>query len=216
MSGAIGDCDQRDGRCANQMKDPESKKLHELETYVRRLEAENRALRAELNKDAAAQRDSRVEEVSVHAVPLSDLLPKQKDHDQVKPHGSSILLSPDAKIQLFQTRFAGRNDLYARRWESRDGNKKGYAPVCSNEWREGICNKPRVRCHECQHRAFEPVTDGVIRKHLTGVEVVGLYALDLQSRCRFIVADFDHEGWQDDTCACRGGLREVREALQFL
>jgi len=102
---------------------------------------------------------------------------------------------------LFRTRFAGRSDLYARRWESRDGKKKGYSPACANEWRNGICKKPKIRCHECNHRAFEPVTDDVIRKHLTGAEVVGLYALDTQSRCQFIVADFDHESWQDDTRA---------------
>jgi len=50
----------------------------------------------------------------------------------------SHTLSPAAKIQLFQTRFAGRADLYARRWESRDGKKNGHAPVCANEWRDGI------------------------------------------------------------------------------
>ena len=73
--------------------------------------------------------------------------------------------------------------------------------MCANEWRDGICKKPIVRCHECDHRAFEPVTDVVMREHLTGEQVVGLYALDTKSRCRFVVADFDHESWQDDTRA---------------
>lgn len=181
--------------------DPESKKLRKLEAYVQHLEAENRALRAELNKGNAqpidsCQRDANAKETF-----------RSGEHDEIiQPVGN--LLSPEAKITLFKSRFSGRTDLYARRWEGRDSKKKGYSPVCANEWREGVCKKPKIRCHDCNHRAFEPITDGVIRKHLTGAEVVGLYPLDAQSCCRFIVSDFDHDGWQDDTRAliltCRG------------
>jgi len=181
--------------------DPGSKKLRELEAYVQRLEAENRRLRAELSKGTAPTRDSPLEEASANYSLQSESHLNQDDQNQVNPQLASTLLSPEAKIRLFRTRFAGRTDLYARRWESRDGSKKGYSPVCANEWREGICKKPKIRCHECHHRAFEPVTDEVIRKHLTGVEVVGLYALDTQSRCQFIVVDFDHDSWRDDTRA---------------
>ena len=79
--------------------------------------------------------------------------------------------------------------------------------MCANEWRDGICKKPVVRCHECNHRAFEPVTDAVMREHLTGAQVVGLYALDATSRCRFIVADFDHSTDEQRSWAgCMGGL----------
>ncbi len=130
-----------------------------------------------------------------------------KHDEQVETKSNT--LKPEAKIQLFRSRFTGRADLYARRWESRDGKKKGYAPVCANEWRDGICKKPTVRCHECDHRAFEPVTDAVMREHLTGAQVVGLYALDATSRCRFVVADFDHESWRDDTRALMRACRRL-------
>jgi len=110
-------------------------------------------------------------------------------------------LSPTDKITLFRTRFAGRDDLFAQRWESRDGTRAGYAPACANEWRAGICEKPRVKCHECRHRNFVPVSDAVVREHLTGARTVGRYALDTASRCRFVVADFDHDGWRDDAMA---------------
>jgi len=46
--------------------DPRSKKLRELEAYVQRLEAENRRLRAELNKGTAPPRDSPVDEASAN------------------------------------------------------------------------------------------------------------------------------------------------------
>ena len=81
--------------------------------------------------------------------------------------------------------------------------------MCANEWRDGICKKPTVSCHECAHRSFEPVTDGVMREHLTGAQVVGLYAFDKNSRCRFVVADCDHESCREDTCALARACRRL-------
>ena len=109
--------------------------------------------------------------------------------------------TPAAKVALFRSRFVGRAELYARRWESRDGARAGYAPVCANEWRAGVCKKPTVPCHVCTHRAFEPVTDEAVRRHLRGEQVVGLYALDQASRTRFVVIDLDHACWRDDALA---------------
>ena len=85
-------------------------------------------------------------------------------------------LSTQEKIALFRRLFFGRQDVYARRWESSQG-KAGYSPVCENEWREGVCEKPRVKCAACGHRKLLPLTDQVIFDHLAGVHVVGLYPL---------------------------------------
>lgn len=41
------------------------------------------------------------------------------------------------KIALFRSLFGGRDDLYARRFESRKTGKSGYAPACANEWVRG-------------------------------------------------------------------------------
>jgi len=174
--------------------------LRQLEARVESLEAENKALRAALDLREIASRNSPGDASGAEvAQNITAVGQAAKHDDQIDPVSNT--LTPAAKIQLFRTRFTGRADLYARRWESRSGDKKGYAPVCSNEWRDGICKKPTVRCHECNHRAFEPITDAVMREHLTGAHVVGLYALDATSRCRFVVADFDHESWRDDTRA---------------
>lgn len=52
------------------------------------------------------------------------------------------LQSPSqAKIALFRFLFCGREDVYARRFESRETGKSGYAPACGNEWVRGICEK---------------------------------------------------------------------------
>ena len=79
------------------------------------------------------------------------------------------LSSSDEKIALFRSLFRGRDDVYPRRFESRKTGKSGYAPACANEWVRGICEKPRVKCAECPNRRFLPVTDEVIRWHLTGL-----------------------------------------------
>lgn len=75
-----------------------------------------------------------------------------------------------AKIALFRSPFRGREDVYSRRFESRKTGKSGYAPACANEWVQGICEKPRIKCALCPHRRFLPVTDEVIRWHLSGRE----------------------------------------------
>lgn len=51
----------------------------------------------------------------------------------------------EEKLRLYMSLFKGREDVYAKRWESREG-KKGYTPVCANEWKPGICNKKLVKC----------------------------------------------------------------------
>ena len=71
------------------------------------------------------------------------------------------------KIALFRSLFRGREDVYPRRFESRKTGKSGYAPACANEWVQGICEKPRIKCAVCPHRHFLPVTDEVIRGRLS-------------------------------------------------
>ena len=73
---------------------------------------------------------------------------------------------PEAKIALFRALFRGREDVYARRFESRTSGKSGYSPACGNEWLRGICEKPRVKCAACQYQQYLPITDAVIRWHL--------------------------------------------------
>src|SRR5579871_6320169 len=72
---------------------------------------------------------------------------------------------PEEKIALFRSLFRGREDVYPRRFENRRTGKSGYSPACANEWVRGICEKPRIKCSECPHQRFLPVTDEVIRWH---------------------------------------------------
>jgi hypothetical protein len=119
--------------------------------------------------------------------------------------------SPSAdKIQLFKSLFRGRGDVYPKRWENTKTGKSGYSPVCGNEWKAGLCEKPRVKCSICTNRSFLPVTDQVIQNHLSGVDsnnnypenfVIGVYPLLSDERCWFLAIDFDKANWQEDVKA---------------
>jgi superfamily II DNA or RNA helicase len=74
------------------------------------------------------------------------------------------------KIALFRSLFRGRQDVHARRFESRSTGRSGYAPACANEWVEGICRKPRIACADCVHQRFLPLTDALLYRHLSGHE----------------------------------------------
>lgn len=56
-----------------------------------------------------------------------------------------VALTTDEKVALFRRLFRGRTDVYPVRWESKAGGKSGYSPACANEWRAGVCEKPRIK-----------------------------------------------------------------------
>jgi superfamily II DNA or RNA helicase/very-short-patch-repair endonuclease len=123
--------------------------------------------------------------------------------------------APEEKIALFRSLFRGREDVYPRRFESRKTGKTGYSPVCANEWVQGICEKPKIKCAECPHRRFLPVTDDVIRCHLSGQDgngwdfTMGVYPMLLDESCFFLAADFDKAAWQDDAQAFLETCRQM-------
>lgn len=110
---------------------------------------------------------------------------------------------PAEKIRLFSSLFKGREDLYARRWESKDGAKAGYMPVCQNERKPGLCRKFRVKCASCDHRSYAPMDENAIDAHLRGKLVAGVYPLLQDETCHFLAIDFDKEGWQEDASTLR-------------
>jgi superfamily II DNA or RNA helicase/very-short-patch-repair endonuclease len=116
-----------------------------------------------------------------------------------------------AKINLFRSLFRGREDVYPRRFESRKTGRGGYQPACANEWIRGLCEKPRIKCLECANRRFLPVTDEVVRQHLSGRDdlgrefVMGLYPLLTDETCYLLAVDLDGDAWQADI----GALRET-------
>lgn len=113
----------------------------------------------------------------------------------------SSRLSTDEKVALFRKLFRGRTDVYPVRWESKSTGKTGYTPACANEWRAGVCEKPRIKCSHCTNRLLIPLSDAVIYDHLAGRHTVGVYPLLEDDTCHFLAVDFDEAEWRDDVRA---------------
>ncbi|ARF14962.1 restriction endonuclease subunit R [Sporosarcina ureae] len=111
---------------------------------------------------------------------------------QIKESASLVTYTSTAqqKVQLFQSVFRGRTDVYATRWKLEDG-KSGYSPVRRN-------------------KVNTPLTDQTIYDHLSGKHIVGLYPLLIDNSCWFLVLDFDKKNWQDDVLAFVNVCRSIQ------
>ena len=111
--------------------------------------------------------------------------------------GASGTTSHSDKIRLYRSLFRGREDVFAVRWEGRDG-KSGFAPANRYDPGRGAW-RIRVADNGIDKHVF--VSDTVIRDHLTGRHVMGIYPLLIDESCWFLAADFDKAGWRDDVAA---------------
>ena len=118
-------------------------------------------------------------------------------------------LSTAEKVDLFRRLFRGRTDVYPVRWEGKTSGKSGYAPACANEWRAGVCEKPRIKCGDCGNRLLIPLSDAVTYDHLAGKHTIGVYPLLEDDTCYFLAVDFDEAEWQDDAGAFAVSCEEL-------
>ncbi len=125
------------------------------------------------------------------------------------PEAPRPRLSTAEKVALFRRLFRGRTDAYPVRWEGKTSGKSGYAPACANEWRVGVCKKPRIKCGDCSHRLLVPLSDSVIYDHLAGKQTVGVYPLLEDDTCHFLAVDFDEADWQQDAQAFMQSCNEL-------
>ena len=131
---------------------------------------------------------------------------------QQRPASSPVepaRLSTEEKVSLFRRLFHGRTDVYPVRWESKTPGQSGYAPACANEWRAGVCEKPRIKCGDCANRLLIPLSDAVIYDHLAGEHTVGVYPLLEDDTCYFLAVDFDEAAWRDDARAFMQSCEEL-------
>ncbi len=154
---------------------------HETADQYQKLQEENSRLKALLKQHGISWDE---EQINASRVPLTNDLP--------------VYLSTDQKVTLFRRLFRGRVDIYPTRWKSAKG-RSGYSPACGNEWKTGLCNKPKIKCADCNYRLFLPVTDQVIYDHLSGKNIVGVYPLLEDDTCYFLAVDFDKSEWKEDS-----------------
>ena len=103
---------------------------------------------------------------------------------------SKVRIMTDEQINLYLSLFRGRTDVYARRWEK--GEKSGYSPAYDFNWTEFLAHKNRGgTMASFENKTVIPLTPDVIKKHLAGRDVVGIYPLLENNTSYFIAADFD-------------------------
>ncbi len=96
------------------------------------------------------------------------------------------------QLNLYLTLFRGRTDVYARRWEKE--GKSGYSPAYDFDWNEFLAHKRRGGTMTTfEKKTAIPLTPDIVRKHLVGQHVVGVYPLLENNTSYFIAADFDGE-----------------------
>ncbi len=164
---------------------------NDLQAEIARLKAENERLAALLKK---------------HGIAWDTAKPADREVTSSSPVLQRVALNTEQKIALFRSLFRGRTDVYPARWESAKG--AGYSPVCANEWKPGVCQKPKVKCSNCDYRDFSCVTDQVVYDHLAGKRTIGVYPLLHDETCCFLAVDFDDANWRDDVQAFRESCRE--------
>lgn len=172
-------------------------KCGELQKRVAELEEENRELRRRLG-------------ISEMDQPMLIESPRTEAQKCPSPPMPSVHMrsTPEEKIHLFRSCFRGREDVFARRWYSPKTEKSGYSPVCANEWKYGVCIKPKGKCSKCENRVLVPLDDAVIFRHLSGKaahgeDVIGLYPILPDDTCYFLASDFDDGDWQENVAAVR-------------
>lgn len=119
-----------------------------------------------------------------------------------------LSLNTTQKIDIYMGLFRGRKDIYANRWQSKEG-RGGYSVSCHNEWQQGICFKPKVKCTECVNQAFKLLDRSAIYGHLSGKHTIGLYPLLEDNSCWLLAADFDKSDWQVAVQAFRKACNEL-------
>ena len=158
-------------------------------------------VRARLEQLAAEQKQL---ERELHALHLAQ---ERMNAVQRIPQRISDILPPEKKIRIFRSLFRGREEVFPRRFESTKTGKSGYQPVCVNEWRRGICAKPKIKCSECPYREWVPVSDQIIEKHLRGTDergrnfTIGVYPMLEDETCYFLAVDFDKKNYREDVQA---------------
>lgn len=109
----------------------------------------------------------------------------------------SKILSPQEKIEIFKNLFKGRDDVFAVYWEKADKSASGYAPICLNEWKPGICNKlQRKKCRDCENQRYAILDENYLDQHLRGQKIYGIYPLMNGNVSSFLAADFDGKNWE--------------------
>ncbi len=189
----------------------------ELFEKYQALLVENQNLKKEVER-LQDQLCSKVPTINPQEISIDGFKPEINAPEAIRPVFYATInnmSAPEEKIQLFMSLFKGRDDVYAKRWENHKKGTAGYSPCCLNEWKPGLCNKPKFSCFNCKNKAYDALDEKVIDDHLRGRKnfVAGIYPLCLDETCYFLAIDFDGEGWERDISVLRVVCSEFKIPL---
>ena len=124
----------------------------------------------------------------------------KKQFNEITTNSSEDILSREDSVKIFMNYFKGRNDVYPYlSIDKNNPNIKYYIPACTNEWKNGVCNKTMgKKCKTCQYRENKPISKETIYKHMYGNYPIGIYPLLENDTCFFLSLDFDDKDSKKD------------------
>ncbi len=160
--------------------------IQELQNRIEYLEKENQYLKSLLDNAGIS-----------YDIPLSVEKQSIFDPDQGARILPKEITAEDANA--FFSMFWGRTDVYSKRSIKKSTGEVSYYTQCNNFWKNGCprINGSKVKCQDCDKRAYKKLEKQQIIAHLKGVaedatDVIGIYPLLEDGTCRFIVFDFDN------------------------
>ena len=101
----------------------------------------------------------------------------------------------EVNMRTFASLFKGREDVFARRWETKD--KSGYSPAYDIDWNQYSIHKASGgTLKDYPHKSYTKLTEAAIRTHVEGKEVIGVYPLLENNTSWFLAVDFDENNWR--------------------
>ncbi|GEK90984.1 TOTE conflict system archaeo-eukaryotic primase domain-containing protein [Alkalibacterium kapii] len=172
-------------------RDYYEKKIQELTTENKKLKRKIHKLEEELQSSQSS--DVIEETVSELSGEPLEIKHKQKESSSKQASGIDKYAAPTEKIKLYHSLFKGRTDAYAEKFIHSKTGKPGYAPKKLPFWERTDDN------------TYAPYTPEVIREHLLGNLIAGVFPITTDDTCYFLAIDLDGENWNEDVKA----LREV-------
>lgn len=156
-------------------------------------------LRAELNQLRQENAALRAEILQLKSVPSAVRVAEPKTTYSVNKPLAKAQKDGNSRAKLFLSLFRARDDVYAERWQKKDGTTN-YSPAKSHDWSSHTrSERGKLICGpDCQ---LLPLTEEVLQQHWNGQKTLGIYPLLKDETCWLLAVDFDDAEWSDDALA---------------
>ena len=185
----------------------EQHNLNSLREIIRKLEDENKRLKAKLREYNINFNDDNLQR---------DEVQNEEDFDIDQANRiKSFEINKDLASR-FYGRFWGRTDVYAKR-----SGKGSYFPQCFNSFTDKCPRQHgiKMQCGKCLERKFKGIDADVLIKHFKGnnedgSDVIGIYPLLEDNKCRLIVFDFDDHNKEETVSEFSDELKQEINVLR--